>query len=124
MVRPDNILLGAKGVLAMVSFDASTGTPSQVLSELIRRISAYTRQDRARRFKIGITNHPDRRYSQAYADEYDKMIVIYKTTSINYVSQLEAKLIQHNWELTDNQVGGGGGANGDPPYYLYIVLGY
>ena len=108
----------------MVSFDTSTGTPTQVLSELIRRISAYTRQDRARRFKIGITNDPERRYSQAYADEYDEMIVVYETRSIDYVSQLEAALIGHNWEVTDNQVGGGGGAIGDPPYYLYIVLGY
>ncbi|MBI3481107.1 MAG: GIY-YIG nuclease family protein [Nitrosomonadales bacterium] len=108
----------------MVSFDTTTGTPSQVRSTLLQRISAYTRQNRIRQFKIGITNHPDRRYSQAYADEYDEMIVIYETSSINHVSTLEAALIEHNWEFTDNQVGGGGGNIGDPPYFLYVVLRY
>ncbi len=106
----------------MVSFDTTTGTPSQVLSTLLQRISAYTRHDRTRQFKIGITNHPERRYSQAYADKYDEMIVIYETSSISHVSTLEAEIINHNWELTDNQVGGGGGNIGDPPYFLYVVL--
>ena len=52
------------------------------------------------------------------------MIVLYQTDSIDYVSKLEAALIEHNWELTDNQVGGGGGGIGEPPYYLYVVVLY
>jgi hypothetical protein len=108
----------------MIRFDYITGDPSLVRSDLIRRTSAYSRQDCTRRFKIGITNDPKRRYFQAYADAYDEMIVIYQTSSIDHVSQLEADLIEHNWELSDNQVSGGGGNIGDPPYFLYIVLRY
>ena len=108
----------------MVYFDITTGTPSQVLSSLIRRISAYTRRDRIEKFKIGITNAPERRYSQAYAGKYNEMIVVYETTSIDYVSHLEKKLINHNWDFADNEIGGGGGSIGDPPYFLYVVLLY
>ena len=52
------------------------------------------------------------------------MIVVYETTSIDYVSHLEKKLINHNWDFADNEIGGGGGSIGDPPYFLYVVLLY
>lgn len=108
----------------MVFDDIITGTPSQILTPLLRKIGGYTRQDRTKRFKIGITNDPERRFNQAYAGKYNEMIVLYQTDSIDYVSKLEAALIEHNWDLTDNQVGGGGGGIGEPPYYLYVVVLY
>ena len=103
-----------------IHFDVVTGSPSQVSSALLRKLSAYTRRDRVRRFKIGITNHPHRRYSQAYSADFDEMIVLYQTSSINFVSALEADLVEHNWEFTENEVAGGGGGIGAPPYFRFL----
>ena len=107
-----------------VHFDVVTGSPSQVLPALLRKLSAYTRQDRVRRFKIGITNDAHQRFSQAYSADFDEMIVLYQTSSIDFVSALEADLVEHNWEFTENVVAGGGGGVGDPPYFLYVALRY
>ncbi|MDP2997906.1 MAG: hypothetical protein Q8N47_10495 [Bryobacterales bacterium] len=52
------------------------------------------------------------------------MIVLYQTSSIGFVSALEADLVEHNWEFTENVVAGGGGGVGDPPFFLYVVLRY
>lgn len=104
--------------------DIVTGKYHAVLHGIRRKLSAYTRQDRIRRFKIGITNNPVRRYQQAYAREYDEMILLYQTLSINSVSCLEAELVNHNWYVSDNNIAGGGGNIGGPPYYLYIVIKY
>jgi hypothetical protein len=51
------------------------------------------------------------------------MIVLYESSSIDCVSQLERELIDHNEELAENVIGGGGGHIGKTwPYYLYLVL--
>ncbi len=105
-----------------VHFDTLTGSPGTVGSAVLRKLSAYTREDRVAGFKIGITNGPGRRFLERYACQYDEMIVVYQTASINFVSLLETILIEHNWELADNEVAGGGGNIGTPPYYLYVVL--
>ena len=105
-----------------VCFDALTGSLATVGSAVLRKLSAYTRGDRVAGFKIGITNDPIRRFREAYAHQYDEMIVVYRTSSIDNVSLLETILIEHNWELTDNEVAGGGGNIGHPPYYLYVAL--
>lgn len=107
-----------------VYYDFNTGKPSNILTNVVRRISAFTRQGRVCNFKIGITNYPERRWNQAYKTIYDKMLVVYKTSSIKYVSALEFELINHNWFHCDNLIAGGGGAIGKPPYYLYVVLKY
>jgi hypothetical protein len=105
-----------------VYFDDVTGTPSQVRSLLLRKLSAHTRRDRVRGFKIGVTNDPAGRFSKAYSRDFHEMIVLYQTTSIDFVSELEADLFEHNWEVADNLVAGGGGRIGDPPYFLYVAL--
>jgi hypothetical protein len=99
-----------------------TGRPEEVVSDVLRSISAYTRRDRARGFKIGITNDPERRFREAYAHAYHKMAVVYQSSSINNVSQLERELIEHNQGLADNIISGGGGNYGTPPYYMYVVI--
>jgi hypothetical protein len=85
-----------KEVLTLVRFHILTGRPLTILPELVRRISAYTRQDRVQRFKIGIINHPQRRYSQAYADEYDEMIVVYEMRPDQSTMYLGLKQISLN----------------------------
>ncbi len=107
-----------------VLYSCFTGRPQGIVSDVLRVISAYTREDRVRRFKIGITNNPERRFKRKYAKRYDKMIVVYRSSSINSVSELECKLIEHNRELADNARDGGGGDYGDPPYFMYVVIKY
>ncbi len=104
-----------------VVYKLDTGHLQKLLSVIVKRLSALTRKNKVQRFKIGITNNPRRRYLRKYARIYDEMLVLYRTTSINYVSQLEDELIKHNWEHTDNKISGGGGDYGEPPYYLYVV---
>ena len=86
-----------------------------------RRVSAYTRSHLVGGFKIGITNSPEARFA-VHAKTYEQMIVLYQSSSIDCVSDLEYDLTEHNRELADNVIAGGGGHVGQPPYYLYIVL--
>lgn len=108
---------------SIVEYNFCTGRPTQVVTPVLRRISAYTRIDRVSYFKIGITNNPVQRFKRAYSD-YDKLIAVYRTSSINNVRDMEKLLINHNAELADNIRGGGAGNFGDPPYYLYVVVEY
>jgi hypothetical protein len=50
------------------------------------------------------------------------MHVVYRTDSYDNVCLLERELIDHNSELTDNMIGGGGGRKGYPPYFMYVVV--
>jgi len=103
--------------------DFITGKPSMVASTLRRRVSAYTLENLRRRFKFGITNDPNARASK-YGSAYHEMIVLYKSDSIDSVSEVERDLIDHNEEIAKNRRAGGGGNYGAPPYYLYIVFRY
>lgn len=105
-----------------VIYNYFTGRHSEVVSDVLRSIGAYTREDRVRSFKIGITNDPQRRFQEEYASYYDKMIVLYRSSSINSVSTLEDELVEHSSELADNIIAGGGGNYGAPPYFLYVVI--
>ncbi len=105
-----------------VVYDFVTGRPPDIATDVLRSLSAFTRHDRVRYFKIGITSNPERRFKEAYAKSYDEMIVLYRSTSIHSVSQLEIELVRHNEGLADNLVAGGGGDYGEPPYYLYVVM--
>jgi hypothetical protein len=105
-----------------VIYNFLTGHPQDIVSDVLRSISAYTREDRVTAFKIGITNNPERRFKEAYDHYYSKMAVVYRSTSINNVAQLEHELIEHNRELADNIISGGGGREGRPPHFMYVVM--
>lgn len=105
-----------------VNYNYVTGRPEDVVSDVLRSLSAYTRRDRVRNFKIGITSNPERRFREQYNKNYDKMVVLYQSSSITNVSRLEVELVQHNKELADNIIAGGGGNYGEPPYYMYVVI--
>jgi len=108
-----------------VYYDYDTGRPNAVLAMTRRRISAFTRLGSVRKFKIGITNNPERRWRESYARAYDEMLVVYASSSIDCVSQLEFELVNHNWGYSDNLVAGGGGGIGSiGPFYLYVVVRY
>jgi hypothetical protein len=105
-----------------VFFDIVSGWPKKIVTTILRKLSAYTRQDRVDYFKIGITNNPKRRFQEEHKYNYDEMIVLYKSKSIDNVSELEDELIEHNRDLADNIIAGGGGNIGNPPYFMYVVL--
>jgi len=98
------------------------GWPKDVVSTVLRKISAYTRETKVRYFKIGITNNPKRRFNQGHKYNYDEMIVIYRSESFDNVRELERELVAHNRALADNIIGGGGGRQGQPPYFMYVVI--
>lgn len=84
-------------------FRIVTGWPSRL--NLRRRISAYTRQDRVYWFKIGVTSNPEGR-AAAYGDEYDEMIILYKTQSEKNARELERILVEDYRTRADNLRGG------------------
>lgn len=105
-----------------IIYNYFTGRPQDVVSDVLRSISAYTRVDRVSAFKIGITNDPERRFREEYAGWYSKMAVVYRSSSKENVRQLERELIEHNREIADNIISGGGGRDSNPPYFMYVVM--
>lgn len=104
-----------------VEYDFWTGSLDSVLNSLNRSVAQYIRNHKS--VKIGITNHPERRLKQHLVNRHwDKMIVKYKTTSVRNINLMEALLIERYIDYTVNQVTGGGGPNGEPPFYLYILV--
>lgn len=112
-------------LIMSVFYSLIKGRPTNVLSSVKRRISAFTRSCNIYRFKIGITSSPERRWKESYQGVYDEMLVLYESSSINSVSSLEYDLVNHNRGYCDNLIaGGGGGIAARSPYYLYIVIKY
>lgn len=102
-----------------------TGWPSSLI-EIRHRIGAFTRGKTEGKtiFKIGITCRPERRGYEYDRNEpfYDRMIVLYETSSIKNARDMEKALIKHYRDQCDNLRNGGGGRIGTPPHYMYIVV--
>lgn len=103
-------------------FDYWKGGFSNIRDCLIRSISQYTRHYKV--VKIGITCNPKRRMNQHQRNnsKWLKMVVKYETTSVRFINDMERILIDYHWEFIVNEAKGGGGRNGNPPYYLYVLL--
>ena len=105
----------------MVEYDYWTGHLREIIPTMNRSIASYTAL--YSRIKIGITNNPEIRFKAHLRDgRWDKMVVKYSTNSVNYINELERVLIDNHWDYITNQVRGGGGPNGQPPYYLYVLI--
>ena len=100
-----------------ITYAINSGWPSQITSTMRRRVSGYTRDAS---FKIGITSAPNQGAAY-YSNDYDEMVLLYETSSISNVRQLEKELIEYYEGWCDNEIAGGGGSIGTQPYYLYIV---
>ena len=102
--------------------DYWTGNINDVIESLNRSIAQYIRNNK--KVKIGITCNPQRRIKEhsSSKENWDRMIIKYKTSSVNYINQIEKILIDNHWDYITNEVAGGGGPNGNPPYYLYVLL--
>lgn len=105
-----------------LEFDYWTGSLNEVTESLIRSVGQYTRNYKG--VKVGITNNPKGRCSAHSRSNFrwKKMIIKYKTSSVNYINQIEKIIIEHHWDYIKNKVGGGGGPDGQGPYYLYVLL--
>ena len=107
-----------------ILYNYYTGTPAAILTGLRQSIAQYRNSNTS--FKIGITANPNQRWSQHSSNyNWDRMVVIYKTTSYNFVTQVERELIAYTyvWDGSENQVGGGGGKPADATvYYVYFLL--
>lgn len=105
-------------------YSVITGHPSLISSELKLAVASFTRADRAARYKIGITSCPERRHNERHYRRYHEMIVLYRTDEREHIEDVERSLIDHYWEerALANEIGGGGGRKGQPPYYLYVAV--
>ena len=105
-----------------IEYDYWTGSINEVTESLIRSVGQYTRHYKG--VKIGITNNPERRAGEhsRSGKRWKKMVIKYKTTSINFINRIEQILIDYHWDYIKNEIGGGGGPNGEGPYYLYVLL--
>ena len=104
-----------------LEWDPWTGPPSKIEGSLHRRISGYTRNGQS--FKTGITGNPWGR-KPGYDGIYDRMIVLYKTTSEKYARDFERRSIDWYGDASDAERRGGGGPLGGPPFYLYVVTNW
>jgi hypothetical protein len=91
--------------------------PTEIASTTRRRVSACTCDCS---FKIGITCTPEARW-QVHKKSYDQIVVVYGNSSIDCVSQLERELTDHNQDLADNLISGGGGHTGKRGHYAWAA---
>lgn len=111
-----------------VRFNYFTGHFRDVISSLRRALSQYVRN--AWRFKVGATTDPWSRAEQhAKSDStWRELVVMYKTTSFQYVIDVERELIRHGWRshllpFSENRAPGGEGIRpGAGSYYVYVLL--
>jgi hypothetical protein len=107
-----------------VAWNYTTGRPNIVFGDLKRSIAQLANNNSY--FKIGITSNPNRRWGEHKKSDpgWDRMIVVYETTSLTYIRQLESLLIEAGWNREEswNFTGGGGGRfSQSGKYYLYIL---
>lgn len=112
----------------MVCYEYWEGWPNGIEETLRRALGQYLRCEGNYHVKIGITNDPDTRFKQHCKDmTWEKMTVIYKTTSIDNARNLEKRLINY-FEITSssnfcyhNERDGGAGKIGVGDYYVYLL---
>lgn len=102
-----------------------TGFPEQVISNLKRSVTQLANYNSY--IKVGITVDPDRRWSEHLRSDpsWNRMLVVYKTTSLRFVRQLEIDLIAHSIDRDEswNLIGGGGGPiSRSGEHYIYILV--
>lgn len=109
-----------------VRWNPWTGRYATVRPQLIRALGQYARA--GKQFKVGVTVDPERRWREHAPDEWSEMVVMYQTSSANYVRQAEKDLIDRGWreKFADNSwnaaPGGEGVRRGRSMYYVYVLL--
>jgi hypothetical protein len=101
-----------------------TGHLSNLVPSLRRALGQYARY--CTEFKIGLTVDPQSRWRAHVRDGWREMVVVYSTTSEDYVWDAEQLLIEHGLDAYYyaeclNRIGGGL-RRGHRRYYVYIVV--
>jgi len=106
-----------------LKYDYWTGHANDDLVARLKR-SVNTYLVNHKKIKIGITNNPETRKSahKRHETQWDAMHVKYETSSRDYVTYMEAILVEYFWDYIENEIGGGGGNYGNGPYYLYVLI--
>ena len=100
-----------------------TGHPSLVIRVLNAKIGQYKR--RYTYVKIGITGRPPQiRFKEHLRNfSWEKMVVIYKTTSAGYANLMEELLVDLHWDnITNERKGGGSELTKKGNNYVYLLL--
>lgn len=109
-----------------IIYDPVTGHPSRVFRPLAQKVETFISGRNLSNFKVGITSAPYNRFSNSYSTGYDAMLVVYETTSLVYVRQMEKFVIDYararKTYKIDNERRGGAGNYTNPPYCLYTAL--
>ena len=106
-----------------IEYRCEKGWPSNLESRFRSRVSGYV-QD-CKRYKIGITNDPENRFSQSDYRAYNRMIVIYQTQSWDSAGDFEDRLIEYykdDYACDAIRAGGAGRKGKKTPYFLYVVI--
>ena len=107
-----------------------TGSAADCLPRIKNRISNLA--NHCKYFYIGLTNRPKSRFQEHRNSDgiiWDRMVVLYKTTSLKKEGDFEEDLIlyyknsQHSAKL-ENIKNGRQGALSAPPYYIYAIFKY
>jgi hypothetical protein len=101
------------------------GNPSNIISTLKRSIGQYQRYYKY--VKIGITANPQRRCAEhGYRDTtycWERMVVVYGTTSIKNANKVEKDFINGNKKMTNVWCGESPMTPNARKYYAYLLLG-
>jgi predicted GIY-YIG superfamily endonuclease len=119
-----------------VEYNYSRGHLNAVERELRQAVGQYGRRNAY--YKIGITGNPEERWRGHQReraqenDTWDKMVVIYQTSSWEHACECERRLIEycdakqhvHRAETFSERHGGGGRppTTHEGPFYVYILL--
>ena len=99
------------------------GSPGIVLETLNRSIGQYKRNYRT--IKIGITGRePQSRYNEHQRNnKWDRMVVLYRTSSTNFANRIEEWLTLVHWQdLVNQRIGGGSELTKHGFNYTYVLL--
>lgn len=107
-----------------------TGTAANCLPRIKNRISNLS--NHCRFFYIGLTNRPKTRFQEHRNSDgilWDRMVVLYRTTSISKEGDFEEDLILYykngpRAAKLKNIKNGRQGALSAPPYYIYAIFKY
>lgn len=106
-----------------VEYNEITGHPSSVFESLNRSIGQYKRNHTS--IKVGITGrNPQYRFNEHLkVFDWDRMVVVYETTSHKYANTLENWLVEyHSEDIVNQRTGGGSQLSLEGNHYLYILL--
>jgi hypothetical protein len=106
-----------------IEFCCFTGSPKGVIDSLNRSIGQYKR--RYSQVKVGITGrNPQSRFNEHLkVKKWDRMIVIYETSSINFANTIENWLVEYHWnDLINQKEGGNSYLSPEGKNYAYVLL--